>query len=54
MFNNNNLIMFRLDFDLELIVVHTDPKEKNVSLWLRCGMSEYQANILLAVIPYDN
>lgn len=46
--------MFRLDFDLELIVVHTDPKEKNVSLWLRCGMSEYQANILLAVIPYDN
>lgn len=46
--------MFNLDFNLELIDIHTNHIQNNVSLWLRCRMGEYQANICVATIPYDN
>lgn len=46
--------MFNLDFHLELIDIHTNPIQKNVSLWLKCGIGEYQASICVATIPYDN
>lgn len=46
--------LFNIGFQLELIDIQTDPKHKEVSLWLRCRMCEYQASICVATIPYDN
>ena len=46
--------MFNLDFNLELIDIHTDPTQKVVSLTLSGAMDDFQANICVATIPYDN
>lgn len=46
--------MFHLDVCLELIDIDTDPKQKVVSLTLCGAMGDFQANICVATIPYDN
>lgn len=45
---------YNLSVPLELIDINTDPIQKNVSLMLSGTMGAFQANIRLAVIPYDN
>lgn len=45
---------YNLSVPLESIDVNTDPIQKNVSLMLSGTMGAFQANIRLAVIPYDN
>lgn len=46
--------MFNLDFHLELIDIHTNPRQKVVSLTLCGATGDIQANICVATIPYDN
>lgn len=46
--------MFHLDVCLELIDIGTDPKQKVVSLTLCGSTGDFQANICVATIPYDN
>lgn len=46
--------MFNLDLHLELIDIHTNPSQKNVSLWLRCRSGVYKLSVCVAEIPYDN
>ena len=46
--------MFHLNVDLELIDIHTDPTQNHLSLTLSGAMGDFQANICVATIPYNN
>lgn len=48
------LPMFNLDFNLELIDIHINPRQKVVSLTLCGATGDIQANICVATIPYDS
>lgn len=46
--------MLHLKVDLELIDIHVNPNTKEVSLMLSGTLGDFQADIRVATIPYDN